>query len=173
MLYTHNTHKPLVGKDCYIAPSADLIGNVTLKDGCSVWFHATLRADVGSIEIGEQTNIQDNAVLHVTKDQNLVVGARCTVGHSAILHACTIANECLIGMGAIVLDGSYIGEQSLVGAGSVVSPNKSFPPRSLLMGVPAKLVRTLTDEEYEKIRKNTEEYAHYAQDLANGSQAIG
>ncbi|NBK23861.1 MAG: gamma carbonic anhydrase family protein [Spirochaetia bacterium] len=173
MLYTHNTHKPLVGKDCYIAPSADLIGNVTLKDGCSVWFHATLRADVGSIEIGEQTNIQDNAVLHVTKDQNLVVGARCTVGHSAILHACTIANECLIGMGAIVLDGSYIGEQSLVGAGSVVSPNKSFPPRSLLMGVPAKLVRTLTDEEYEKIRENTEEYAHYAQDLANGSQAIG
>ena len=173
MLYTHNTHKPLVGKDCYIAPSADLIGNVTLKDGSSVWFHATLRADVGSIEIGEQTNIQDNAVLHVTKDQNLVVGARCTVGHSAILHACTIANECLIGMGAIVLDGSYIGEQSLVGAGSVVSPNKSFPPRSLLMGVPAKLVRTLTDEEYEKIRENTEEYAHYAQDLANGSQAIG
>jgi carbonic anhydrase/acetyltransferase-like protein (isoleucine patch superfamily) len=173
MLYTHNTHKPLVGKDCYIAPSADLIGNVTLKDGCSVWFHATLRADVGSIEIGEQTNIQDNAVLHVTKDQNLVVGARCTVGHSAILHACTIANECLIGMGAIVLDGSYLGEQSLVGAGSVVSPNKSFPPRSLLMGVPAKLVRTLTDEEYEKIRENTEEYAHYAQDLANGSQAIG
>lgn len=173
MLYTHNTHKPLVGKDCYIAPSADLIGNVTLKDGCSVWFHATLRADVGSIEIGEQTNIQDNAVLHVTKDQNLVVGARCTVGHSAILHACTIANECLIGMGAIVLDGSYIGEQSLVGAGSVVSPNKSFPPRSLLMGVPAKLVRTLTDEEYEKIRENTEEYAHYAQDLADGSQAIG
>ena len=173
MLYTHNTHKPLVGKDCYIAPSADLIGNVTLKDGCSVWFHATLRADVGSIEIGEQTNIQDNAVLHVTKDQNLVVGARCTVGHSAILHACTIANECLIGMGAIVLDGSFIGKQSLVGAGSVVSPNKSFPPRSLLMGVPAKLVRTLTDEEYEKIRENTEEYAHYAQDLANGSQAIG
>ncbi|MEA4860147.1 Protein YrdA [bioreactor metagenome] len=173
MLYAHNTHKPLVGRDCYIAPSADLIGKVTLKDGCSVWFHATLRADVGSIEIGEQTNIQDNAVLHVTKDQNLVVGARCTVGHSAILHACTIGNECLIGMGAIVLDGSFIGEQSLVGAGSVVSPNKSFPPRSLLMGVPAKLVRILTDEEYEKIRENTEEYALFTADLVSGRQEIG
>lgn len=173
MLYAHNTHKPQVGKGCFIAPSADLIGNVTLKAGSSVWFHATLRADVGSIEIGEQTNIQDNAVLHVTKDQNLVVGDRCTVGHNAILHACTIADECLIGMGAIVLDGSFIGKQSLVGAGSVVSPNKSFPPRSLLMGVPAKLVRTLTDEEYEKVRLNTEEYALFTEDLAIGKQTIG
>nr|WP_321296887.1 gamma carbonic anhydrase family protein [uncultured Sphaerochaeta sp.] len=173
MQYAHNENKPVIGEGCWIAPSADLIGSVTLKEGSSVWFHATLRADVGSIEIGKQTNIQDNAVLHVTRDRNLVVGDRCTVGHSAILHACTIADECLIGMGAIVLDGSSIGEQSLVGAGSVVSPNKSFPPRSLLMGVPAKLVRTLSDEEYEKIRENTEEYAHYAQDLADGSQAIG
>jgi carbonic anhydrase/acetyltransferase-like protein (isoleucine patch superfamily) len=173
MHYAHNENKPVIGEGCYVAPTADLIGKVTLKEGSAVWFHATLRADVGSIEIGKQTNIQDNAVLHVTKTQNLVVGDRCTVGHSAILHACTISDECLIGMGAIVLDGSFIGKQSLVGAGSVVSPNKSFPPRSLLMGVPAKLVRTLSDEEYEKIRENTEEYALFAEDLVSGNQTIG
>jgi carbonic anhydrase/acetyltransferase-like protein (isoleucine patch superfamily) len=173
MHYAHNENKPVIGEGCYVAPTADLIGKVTLKEGSSVWFHATLRADVGSIEIGKQTNIQDNAVLHVTKTQNLVVGDRCTVGHNAILHACTISDECLIGMGAIVLDGSFIGKQSLVGAGSVVSPNKSFPPRSLLMGVPAKLVRTLSDEEYEKIRENTEEYALFAEDLVSGNQTIG
>ncbi|NCC14025.1 MAG: gamma carbonic anhydrase family protein, partial [Spirochaetia bacterium] len=138
MIAGHNTTQPTIGLHCYIAPTADIIGDVRLGDGVSVWFHATLRADVNSITIGEQTNIQDNCVLHVTKAQALVVGKRCTVGHGAILHACTIEDDCLIGMGSIVLDGSHIGTQCLVGAGSVVPPNKTYPPQSLIIGSPAR-----------------------------------
>lgn len=172
MIASHNDHHPLIATNCFIAPSADVIGAVELGDGVGIWFHATLRADVNSIAIGAQTNIQDNCVLHVTKAQALVVGKRCTIGHGAILHACTIEDDCLIGMGSIVLDGSHIGKQCLVGAGSVVPPNKSYPERSLILGSPARVIRGLTEEELRQIRENAQEYWQFAQDLCEGRQTI-
>ncbi|NLE16042.1 MAG: gamma carbonic anhydrase family protein [Spirochaetales bacterium] len=172
MVAKHNDHQPIIGQQCYIAPSADIIGDVHLSDGASIWFHATLRADVNRITIGEQTNIQDNCVLHVTKAQGLVVGKQCTVGHGAILHACTIEDECLIGMGSIVLDGSHIGTQCLVGAGSVVPPNKTYPPHSLIMGSPARAIRQLTEEELLHMKQNTLEYWRFGVDLCEGRQTI-
>lgn len=172
MVAGHNDHQPIIGQQCYIAPSADIIGDVHLSDGASIWFHATLRADVNRITIGEQTNIQDNCVLHVTKAQGLVVGKQCTVGHGAILHACTIEDECLIGMGSIVLDGSHIGTQCLVGAGSVVPPNKTYPPHSLIMGSPARAIRQLTEEELLHMKQNTLEYWRFGVDLCEGRQTI-
>ncbi len=173
MIAGHNDNQPTIGVQCYVAPSADVIGDVHLADGVSIWFHATLRADVNSITVGEQSNIQDNCVLHVTKDQALVVGDRCTVGHGAILHACTIGDDCLIGMGSIILDGSHIGEHSLVGAGSVVPPNKSYPPRSLIIGSPARAIRQLTDDQLQQIGRNTLEYWRFGLDLCEGRQTIG
>jgi carbonic anhydrase/acetyltransferase-like protein (isoleucine patch superfamily) len=172
MIYTYNGKSPNMATGCYIAPTADVIGNVTLEEGVSIWFHATLRADVNTIHIGERTNLQDNVVAHVDNDFPLIVGKRCTVGHGAIIHACTIGDDCLIGMGAIVLNGAVIGEQSIVAAGALVSQNKAYPPRSLLVGTPAKLIRTLSDEEFKKMCENTQEYWEFAQDLTSGKQTI-
>lgn len=172
MVYCYNENEPSIGENCYIAPTSDVIGKVTLHRGASIWFHATLRGDVNTIEIGEQTNIQDNAVLHVTKDQGLFIGNRCTVGHGAILHACTIEDDCLIGMGSIILDGSHIGKESLVGAGSLVPPNKTFPPRSLIIGSPARAIKTLSDEDLKRMSDNTQEYWEFAHDLNTGEQTI-
>jgi carbonic anhydrase/acetyltransferase-like protein (isoleucine patch superfamily) len=172
MMYAYNGKSPSIAEGCYIAPSADVIGNVTLEEGVSIWFHATLRADVNTIHIGKQSNLQDNVVAHVDKGFPLTVGERCTVGHGAIIHACTIGDDCLIGMGAIVLNGAVIGEESIVAAGALVSQNKVYPPRSLLVGTPAKLIRTLSDEEFAKVRENTQEYWEFAHDLATGKQTI-
>jgi carbonic anhydrase/acetyltransferase-like protein (isoleucine patch superfamily) len=158
MIYTFNSHSPTIAAGCFIAPSAAVIGRTTLGNRVNVWYGAVIRADVNTIVIGDETNIQDNAVLHVTDDKPLVIGSRCTVGHAAIIHACTVGDNALIGMGAIILDGAVIGSHCLVGAGAVVPPNKSFPPRSLLLGAPAKVVRTLTEEELEAIERNTDEY---------------
>ena len=173
MVAGHNNHQPTIGQQCYIAPTADIIGDAYLSDGVSIWFHATIRADVNTITIAEQTNIQDNCVLHVTKTQALVVGKRCTVGHGVILHACTIEDDCLIGMGSIVLDGSHIGKQCLIGAGSVVPPNKSYPERSLILGSPAKVIRQLTEEELLHMQENSQEYCQFGLDLCEGRQTIG
>lgn len=173
MIAGYNGTQPTIGRHCYVAPTADIIGDAKLGDGVGIWFHATLRADVNSITIGEQTNIQDNCVLHVTKAQALAVGKRCTIGHGAILHACTIEDDCLIGMGSIVLDGSHIGTQCLVGAGSVVPPNKTYPPQSLIIGSPARAIRQLTEEELLHMKQNTLEYWHFGVDLCEGRRTIG
>ncbi|MGE4453078.1 MAG: gamma carbonic anhydrase family protein [Sphaerochaeta sp.] len=172
MIYAHNDESPQIAKGCYIAPSADVIGKVILEEGVSVWFHATLRGDVNTIHIGKQSNIQDNVVAHVDRDAPLTVGERCTVGHGAIIHACTIGDDCLIGMGSIILNNAVIGNQSIVAAGALVPQNKKFPPRSLLVGTPAKLVRTLTDEDLRNMQENTQEYWQYAHELTTGAQTI-
>lgn len=149
---------PKVTKALFIAENATIVGNVTLESDTTVWYSATLRGDMAPIRVGRGTNIQDNVVIHVSEGMPTHLGEDITVGHGAILHACTVGSGSLIGMGSIILDGAVIGEHSLVAAGSVVPPNKSYPPRSLLMGSPAKVVRELTDEELKGMATNV---AHY------------
>src|SRR5580704_11583119 len=126
--------KPKVGKDVYIARGAAVMGDVRIGDHASIWYNATVRGDINYIEIGKYTNIQDNAVLHLADDFPCIIGEYVTVGHSAVIHACTIGNESLIGMGAIILDGAVVGEQSLIGAKALVTQATKIPPGTLAMG---------------------------------------
>ncbi|MFM2220581.1 MAG: hypothetical protein RLZZ553_329 [Verrucomicrobiota bacterium] len=146
-------HQPKIHDSCFIAPSADVIGRVTLHEMSSVWFNATLRGDINEIVIGPRSNVQDNAVIHLADNFGCYVGELVTVGHSAILHACTIKDEVLVGMGAIVLDGAVIGERSIIGAGALVTGNTIIPPGSLVLGSPAKVVKNLSLEEQLKIKE--------------------
>ena len=138
---------PSVAPDAFVAPGAFLSGSVTLAGRSSVWPGASLRGDIAPIEIGEESNIQDNAVIHVGTGQRVTIGRRVTVGHSAVVHACTIGDESLIGMGAILLDGAIVGEHCLIGAHATVLMNTVIPPGSMVVGSPARIVRTLTEEE--------------------------
>ena len=143
---------PTIGKNVYIARGAVVLGDVTLGDHSSVWYNAVLRGDINRIIVGHHSNIQDNAVLHLADDFPCIVGNYVTIGHSAIVHACTVGDECLIGMGAVILDGAEIGEQSLVGAKALVKQGMKVPPGSLVLGSPAKIVKQLTDEERSNLK---------------------
>lgn len=143
----------------FLAPSAIVTGDVILEENVNIWHGAVLRGDMGPIRVGENTNIQDNCVLH----EEVVVGKGCSIGHSAILHGCTIGDNCVIGMGAIVLNGAVLGEHCLVGAGSVVTGKMNAPAGSLILGNPAKVVKPLTPEQFEYIHKDCAVYL----DLAN------
>jgi carbonic anhydrase/acetyltransferase-like protein (isoleucine patch superfamily) len=150
---------PTIGADVFVAPTAHVIGDVELADGASVWYGAVVRGDVWGIRIGAYTNIQDLCVCHVTAGgPPLVVGARVTVGHRAILHSCTIEDGCLIGMGAVLLDGVRIGAGSIVAAGSVLLPGFEVPPHSLVAGVPGAVKRALDPAAVEKLGHSAEEY---------------
>lgn len=149
---------PTIHPSSFIAASADVIGRVTLHEETSIWYQATLRGDINEIIVGPRSNIQDNAVIHLADDFGCYVGELVTVGHSAILHACTVKNEVLIGMGAIVLDGAVVGERSIVGAGALVTGGTIIPPGSLVLGSPAKVVRTLSLEEQSKVKSWAEKY---------------
>lgn len=142
----------------WIAPGAFIRGDVTLGEKVSIWYNAVLRADQESISIGRESNVQDNCVIHGDAGNNVVVGEQVTVGHGAILHGCTVEDRCLIGMNAVVLDHAVIGEGSIVGAGAVVAAGTVVPPRSLVVGTPAKVKRTLTDEDVASNLENIEEY---------------
>lgn len=144
----------------YVAPNATIVGEVILEKDASVWYGAVLRADRGVIRIGAGSNIQDNAVLH----EELTVGAGCTVGHGAILHGCTVGDHCVIGMGAIVLNGAVIGENCLVGAGAVVTGKMNAPAGSLILGNPAVVAKSLTQEQLDYIREDAELYVQLAQE---------
>lgn len=150
---------PSVAEDAWAAPSADLIGDVRLGPRASVWFGAVVRADNTPIIIGEESNLQDGAVGHSDPGAPLTIGARVTIGHQAIVHGCTIADDCLIGMGARILNGATLGPDCLVGAGALITEGKTFEGGSLIVGVPARVVRPLTDEEKAAIRLSA---AHYA-----------
>ncbi len=154
--------KPTLGKEVYIARGAVVVGDVTLGDGASVWYNAVLRGDINRIVVGPGTNIQDNSVVHLADDFPCVVGSYVTVGHSAIVHACTIGDECLIGMGAVVLDGAEIGAQCLVGAKALVTQHTRIPAGSLVLGAPAKVVRALTPDERSGLKYWAEKYVAYA-----------
>jgi carbonic anhydrase/acetyltransferase-like protein (isoleucine patch superfamily) len=166
--------KPVVGKGAYIARGAVVMGDVTLGDGVSVWYNAVLRGDINRIVIGDHSNIQDNSVVHLADDFPCEVGSYVTVGHAAIIHACRIGDECLIGMGAVVLDGSEIGAQCLIGARALVTQNVKIPAGSLVLGSPAKIVRALTDEERAGLKFWAEKYsANAAYCLKHGINAGG
>ncbi len=146
-LDTFLRRQPTLGQGVYLARTAVVLGDVTLGDFSSVWYNAVLRGDINRIVVGHHTNIQDNAVLHLADDFPCLVGNWVTVGHSAIVHACTVGDECLIGMGATILDGAEIGAQSIVGANALVTQNAKIPPGSMVLGSPAKVVRALTETE--------------------------
>jgi carbonic anhydrase/acetyltransferase-like protein (isoleucine patch superfamily) len=139
--------KPALGKNVFIAKNTTVIGDVTLGAHSSVWYGAVLRGDINRIVVGHHSNIQDNAVLHLTDDFPCILGNWVTVGHGAIVHACTVGDETLVGMGAVILDGAVIGKQSLIGAKALVTQGTKIPPGSLVLGAPAKVVRKLSKQE--------------------------
>ena len=159
----------MLGEGAWVAPSADLIGDVRLGPRASVWFQAVIRADNTPILIGEDSNIQDGAIGHSDPGAPLTIGARVTVGHQAILHGCTIEDEALVGMGARILNGAVIAGQCIVGAGALVTEGKTFEPRSLIVGSPARAIRSLSDEQVAMLRQSA---AHYVQKAAHYAQAL-
>ncbi|MEM8954016.1 MAG: gamma carbonic anhydrase family protein [Verrucomicrobiota bacterium] len=155
----HLGKRPQLGHGVYIAKTAVVLGDVSLGDCSSVWYGVVLRGDINRIEVGSHSNIQDNAVVHLSDDYPARIGRYVTVGHSAVVHACTVEDECLIGMGAIVMDGAVVGEQSIVGAGALVTRGMEIPAGSMVMGSPARIVRALTEEERVGNRYWGEKYA--------------
>jgi carbonic anhydrase/acetyltransferase-like protein (isoleucine patch superfamily) len=151
---------PTVSPDAFIASTALVVGDVTLHAHSSVWYGAVLRGDIQQIVVGEYSNIQDNAVVHLAEDYPCLIGKWVTVGHSAIVHACTVEDECLIGMGSIVLDGAVIGAQSIIGANALVTTGTVIPPGSLVLGSPGKVVRALSFEERAGLKSWAEKYVH-------------
>ncbi len=153
-------HAPQVHHDAWVAPNAAVLGQVTLAPNASVWYGATLRAEVEPIAIGEGSNVQDGVTIHVDPTFPATIGANVTVGHNAVLHGCTIEDDCLIGMGAVVLNGAHIGRGSLVAAGAVVAQGAVIPPGSMVAGVPGKVRRELSDDEMTNNRNNAQLYVH-------------
>lgn len=150
--------RPSVPDDGWVAPGAQVIGDVVLSSEASVWFNAVLRGDNEAIRLGPRSNVQDGAVLHTDMGFPLTIGADCTIGHGAILHGCTVEDGCLVGMGAVVLNGAVIGAGSLVGAGALVTEGKRFPPRSLVVGSPARPLRSLDDDAVARLLESAASY---------------
>lgn len=144
---------PRLGRDVFVAPSADVIGDVTLGDRSSVWFNAVIRGDRDLVRIGAGTNVQDGVVIHTDPGAPCVLGDECTIGHGAVVHGCRVGDGSLMGMGAVVLSGAEIGPESVVGAGCLIPEGRSFPARALILGVPGKIVRSLRDDEVETMSR--------------------
>ena len=165
-LYSLGDLAPQLGDNAWAAPSADLIGNVRLGARASVWFGAVLRGDNTPLTLGDETNFQDGAVGHSDAGFPLTIGARVTVGHQAILHGCTIADDCLIGMGARILNAAVITTGCIVGAGALITEDKRFEPGSLIVGAPARVARQVSDEEKQLLRASAAHYAEKARRYA-------
>jgi len=150
--------KPSIHPTAFTAPGSSIIGAVTLGEESSVWYNTVLRGDINEISIGPRSNIQDGTVIHLADDFGTYVGEYVTVGHMAMLHACTVGDEVLVGMGAIILDGAEIGERSIIGAGALVTQHKKIPPGSMVLGSPAKVVRQLDLAEQKSIKHWAEKY---------------
>lgn len=158
----------------WVAPDASIIGDVVLEDDTSVWFGAVIRGDNDRISIGAGSNVQDGAVLHVDTGYPLTMGVSCTVGHRAVLHGCTLADRVLVGMGSTILNGAVIGENCIIGANALVTQGKRFEPNSLIVGAPAKAVRSLTDQEIRDIAETAAEYvANYRRFIAEMARGDG
>ena len=175
MILPYQEMTPRLSKNAWIAQGATVIGDVTMGEDSAVWFGCVVRGDVHYIKIGDRTNIQDLSMVHVThykkEDRSdghpTIIGNDVTVGHRVMLHGCTIEDACLIGMSATILDGAVIGKESIVGAGSLVTKNKRFPPRSLIMGSPAKVVRELTQEEVTELYASAKRYVAFKNNYTN------
>ena len=172
-IYQLDEHIPQLHDSVWVADSAQVMGAVSLGADASVWFGATVRGDTEHIAIGEGSNVQDGSVLHADHGLPLVVGKHVTVGHMVMLHGCTIGDESLIGIGAVVLNGAKIGKNCLVGAGSLVTEGKEFPDGSMIMGTPAKVVRELSAEQIEGLRQSARHYVQNAQRFKAGLKKIG
>lgn len=149
---------PDIHPSAFIAGSADVIGRVTVGEEASIWYNTTLRGDINDIVIGPRSNIQDNAVVHLADDYGAYIGELVTVGHSAVIHACTVKDEVLVGMGACILDGAVIGERSIIGAHALVTGGMEIPPGSLVLGSPARVVKSLDKEQQAGVKKWAEKY---------------
>jgi carbonic anhydrase/acetyltransferase-like protein (isoleucine patch superfamily) len=165
---------PKIAASAFIAPSADVMGDVTIGEHASIWFQAVVRGDVHWIKIGDYTNVQDGCILHVTNGEApLTIGARVTIGHKALLHGCTVGDDCLIGMGAILLDHVEVGAGSVVAAGALLPPGKKYPPGSLIIGAPAKALRPITEKERANmIDQGWRNYHGYVQQYRKDFKAI-
>lgn len=164
MIYEYKNIKPKIKKSVWVAPSADIIGKVKIGKDSSVWYGCVLRGDVDKIVIGKRTNIQDLSMIHVHHGEPTIIGDDVTIGHQVMLHGCKIGNGSLIGMSTTILDGAVIAEHSIVGAKSLITANKKFPPKSLIMGSPAKVIRELSDEEVENLITHASKYIEYKND---------
>ncbi len=153
-----------IDKSVFIADGARVIGNIEIGENCGVWFNAVIRGDSNEIKIGKGSNVQDNAVIHTSKDFGVSIGDNVTIGHGAIVHGCTVGNNVMIGMGAIVLDGAVIEDNCIIGAGALVTQGKTVPAGSLAFGNPAKVIRQLTEEEILSITKNANSYVNKAKE---------
>jgi len=158
MIHSFQGKKPRIHKSVFVAPSAEIIGDVEVGENSSVWFNAVIRGDESSIKIGKNTSIQDNSTVHVCHGRPTIIKDNVTIGHNCIIHGCTVNSDCIIGMGATILNHAEIGKESIIGAGAVVKEKAVIPPRSLAAGVPAKIIRKLTDEDVKRIKRNAEEY---------------
>ena len=156
------TKEPTLADDVFIAPGATVVGDVRLGSRSSVWYGCVLRGDINFIQIGEGTNVQDGSIVHLEDDSPAVVGDYVTIGHAAVIHACIVEDECLIGMNATILDGAVVGRRSIVGAGSLVLQGMQIPPGSLVAGVPAKVKRLLSEEEQDALKPWAEKYVAVA-----------
>jgi carbonic anhydrase/acetyltransferase-like protein (isoleucine patch superfamily) len=163
-IYRYDGVEPDIHTDTYVADTADVIGNISLAKGSSVWYQAVLRGDNEQIEIGEDSNVQECAVLHTDPGYPIKVGRGVTIGHQAMLHGCTVGDGSLIGIQAVILNGAIIGKNCLVGAGAVVTEGKEFPDNSLIIGAPAKVLRQLTDEAIVAMNENSAHYVERAQE---------
>jgi carbonic anhydrase/acetyltransferase-like protein (isoleucine patch superfamily) len=169
VIHAYRALTPKVHATAFIADSAHVIGDVELAEDTSVWFCSVVRGDVNIIRIGRGTNIQDGTIMHVNRrGEPTILGDFVTVGHAARLHGCRIADHCLIGIGAIVLDGAEVGEESLVAAGSLVAPGTRIPPRSFVMGTPARVRRAVDDGDLDLIRRSARNYIELKNEYRNG-----
>lgn len=171
MIMKFKEFTPKIDDKAWIAPSADVIGNIEIGEDSGVWFGCVIRADVNEVRIGKRTNIQDLSMIHTDVHTKTVIGDDVTVGHKVMLHGCTIEDGCLIGMSATILDDAVIGEGSIVGANSLVTQGKKFPPRSLIMGSPAKVVKALDKETVEGLIKHAGHYVDYKNDYVENEKS--
>ncbi|MEC5424074.1 gamma carbonic anhydrase family protein [Virgibacillus sp. C22-A2] len=165
MIYRYKEHTPRIHETAFIADGARVIGNVEIGEESSIWFNVVLRGDEGPIQIGKRCNIQENTMCHLYEKFPLVLEDEVSVGHNAIIHGCTLRKGVLVGMGATVLDGAEIGEYSIIGANSLVPSGKVIPPRSLVLGSPGKVVRTLTDSDIAMIEETSKTYIRNGQEF--------
>lgn len=173
MIKPFQSMMPTIKENAWVAESADVIGDVILHEQVSVWYKSVIRGDSGPIEIETKTNIQDGCILHTDPGHKLHIQKRVSVGHGCILHGCTIEDDCLIGMGAIIMNGAHIGAHSIIGAGAVVTEMSEIPACSLVVGCPAKVIRSTSETQMQDIQNNAEHYVHLMEEHKKGDGSHG